>query len=433
MPLRATSVSSGETKAEDHRNNGAVPTEQPAALEHSPAPAASCPDAPEVLIREARRHRRKRWLWVSVVVLIAGTVTGIALGLSWGGGNPTSRAKSPASGPQVSVAPGFTLRSLRITGFSPEQVVSEAGRVWLIGPSDPGSFSNCEIESVDPTTLRTRRYPLAACGAYVTVGGGGIYLSAIAGVRGTNNELVQIERFDPATGQSVVMAPVVMTLEGSSEAHVAFAYADDSLWFRGSGTPGTSENDLVQISPRTGAVVRTITDGTWPLLNDQPLLLGNGDTLWVGAGVGTTPVIGTLAPNSAKPTQIYAESEPGGVQWMASVHGNVWADVADNGIPHLVEFSPSGSVLLRTGPQLIGDAAPASSDDTLWISGVVLTCNQPLRVWRVNGSTGRARATATVHTALNPCVAATGLATAGRFAFQLVGGAGSARLYRIGT
>jgi hypothetical protein len=55
-------------------------------------------------------------------------------------------------------------------------------------------------------------------------------------------------------------------------------------------------------------------------------------------------------------------------------------------------------------------------------------------VWRVNGSTGRASATVTIHTSSDPCVVATGLATAGSFAFQLIGWpATPARLYRIGA
>jgi hypothetical protein len=90
------------------------------------------------------------------------------------------------------------------------------GKVWVIGSSRPESFNHCIIESVVPTTLRTRRYSLAACGAYFAIGGGAIYLAAISYERGTNNDLVHIERFDPTTGHSTVMAPVVMTLVGSA-------------------------------------------------------------------------------------------------------------------------------------------------------------------------------------------------------------------------
>jgi hypothetical protein len=336
--------------------------------------------------------------------------------------------------PQVSASPGYSVRSMEIIGFAPEHVVSEGGKVWVVGSSSPESFNHCIIESVVPTTLRTDRHPLAACGGYITTGGGAIYLAAITYERGTNNDLVHIERFDPTTGHSTVMAPVVMTLVGSSEAHAAFAYADDSLWFRGYGTPGTPSDDLVQVSPSTGAVVRTIADTASPLLTDEPLLLGNGDTLWLASGPGTATAIATLAPGQAAPTQVYAESGPGGVQWLAAVHGNVWADVTNNGIPHLVELSPTGAVLQRAGPQLIGNTPLVSTDTTLWTSGVAASCNSPLQVWRVNGSTGRASATVTIHTSSDPCVVATGLATAGSFAFQLIGWpATPARLYRIGA
>ena len=243
---------------------------------------------------------------------------------------------------------------------------------------------------------------------------------------------MHIERFDPATGHSTVMAPVIMTLVGSSAAHVALAYADRSLWFRGYGTPGTPSDDLVQVSPSTGAVVRTIPDSASPLLTDEPSMVGNGDILWMAGGPGTVAAIATLAPGEAAPTQVYAENGPGGVQWLAAVHGNVWADVTTNGVPHLVEFSPSGTVLLRTGPQLLGTTALVSTGSNLWTSGVV-TCVNPIQVWQVNGSTGRATAAVKVHTSSNPCVVASGLANAGRFVFQLVGWpATPARLYRIG-
>ena len=268
----------------------------------------------------------------------------------------------------------------------------------------------------------------------ITTGGGAIYLTAITYVRGTNNDLVHIERFDPATGHSTVMAPVVITLVGSSEAHAAFAYADDSLWFRGYGTPGTPSDDLVQVSPSSGAVVRTVPDSALPLLTDEPSLLGNGDTLWLASGPGTATAIATLAPGQQAPTQVYAENAPGGVQWLAEVHGNVWADVTSAGIPHLVELSPSGAVVLRAGPQLIGNTPLVSTGSNLWTSGVEASCNNPIQVWRVNGSTGHATATVTVHTSSNPCIVASGLASAGRFAFQLIGWpATPARLYRIGA
>ena len=336
--------------------------------------------------------------------------------------------------PHVTVSQGYSVRSMEITGFAPEHVVSEGGKVWVIGSSRPESFNHCIIESGVPTTLRTRRYSLAACGAYFAIGGGAIYLAAISFERGTNNDLVHIERFNPTTGHSTVMAPVVMTLVGSAQAHAAFAYADDSLWFRGYGTPGTPSDDLVQVSPSTGAVVRTIADSASPLLTDEPSLLGNGDSLWLASGPGTGTAIATLAPGRFVPTQVYAESGSGGVEWLVAVDGNVWADVTNNGIPHLVELSPTGALLRRTGPQLIGDTPLVIAGTTLWASGVAASCNSPLQVWRVNESTGRATATVTIHTSSNPCVGATGLATAGSFAFQLIGWpATPGMLYRIGT
>lgn len=391
-------------------------------------------DDPEALFKEARQRRRRRWLWTGAVVLVAVALVALGVTLSSGGGRPAPTSKATSSQPQVSAVPRFTVQSIDLKGFAPEHVFSQGGKVWLIGPSNPEGFTNCKIESVNPATLRRHLYPLAACGDYITTDGGAIYLTAISYEHGTNNEQVRIERFDPATGHSTVIAAVIMTLVGSAQAHVAFAYADGSLWFRGYGSPGTPSDDLVQVSPSTGTVVRTVPDSTSPLLTDEPSLLGNGTTLWLASGPGSSAAIATLAPGQSVPTQVYAESASGNVVWLASVHGNVWADVTTNNIPHLVEFSPSGAVLLRTGPLLLGNAPLVSTGSTLWTSGVVGNCNSPIQVLQVNGSTGRTTPAVTVHTSSNPCVVASGLASAGRFVFQLIGWpATPARLYRIGA
>jgi hypothetical protein len=138
----------------------------------------------------------------------------------------------------------------------------------------------------------------------------------------------------------------------------------------------------VQVSPSTEAVVRTIADSASPLLTDEPSLLGNGDSLWLASGPGTATAIATLAPGRFVPTQVYAESGSEGVEWLAAVDGNVWANVTNNGIPHLVELSPTGALLQRAGPQLIGDTPLVIAGTTLWASGVAASCNSPLQVWR---------------------------------------------------
>ncbi len=74
---------------------------------------------------------------------------------------------------------------MQIKGFAPQHVVSQAGKVWLIGSSNPEFFTRCKIESVNPVTLSTHTYPLAACGSYITTGSGAIFLADVVYVRGS--------------------------------------------------------------------------------------------------------------------------------------------------------------------------------------------------------------------------------------------------------
>ncbi len=333
----------------------------------------------------------------------------------------------------VSAIPGVSVRSMEIHGFTPDQVVSEGGNVWLVGATSPQS-TGCKIESVNPSTLRTHRYSLIACGGYVTTGDNAIYLVAPTYERGTNDENLHIERFDPTTGGSVVMAPVIMTLVGSAIAHIAFAYADRSLWVRGYGSPGTPANGMVQVAPSTGVVLRTFSDDAWPILKDEPSVVGNGDTLWLASGLGATEtMVASLSPGQANPTTVYSEDHSGGVEWLSSVQGQVWANIRTDRLAHLVLLSSAGAPLMESGSQLLGDAPLVSTGKDLWTSGVGANCLGPLEVWQVSRTTGKATVAVAVHTSANPCVAASGIAAAGRSAFLLIGSPSPVRLYRIGS
>ena len=77
-----------------------------------------------------------------LVILVAVALVALGLVLSSGGGRSAPTGKPTSSQPQVSTVPGFAVQSMQIKGFSPQHVVSQAGKVWLIGSSNPEFFTN---------------------------------------------------------------------------------------------------------------------------------------------------------------------------------------------------------------------------------------------------------------------------------------------------
>jgi hypothetical protein len=406
-----------------------VGPELPGAGSGSPSTGAS---SPEALIEEARQHQRRRWLWVGAVALV---LVVVAAGLVWAG---STGSRPPAVRTTQSVGNGagpVRVRSLTIPGpFTPKDIVSAAGRVWLVGTVQRDIATGCAIESVDPATLQTRRYPLASCGDDVAVGGDQVYLATLNHRTDTNTTQVRVERFDPATGQATVLAPVDMTLVGSSRAHTTMIYGDGSLWL-------WNGDQMDQISPSTGAVVRTVTVAA-STESGQPYMVAAGGGLWMAGGPGDSATVDRLAWGANAPSVVYAGPPHGSVLWLSAAGNRVWAAVVtykddDQGIAtrRLVALDAAGHQVSDTSPVPSSLTAPAGSDSQLWVLGSAgSSCSDPLRLWRIDGTTGGGKAVLTLHTTGEPCLTNSGVTTAGQDVFALVGGgglAGPAVLYRV--
>lgn len=392
--------------------------------------------SPEALIEEARQRQRRRWLWVGAVALVLVVVVVVAAGLVWAG---STGSRPPAVRTTQSVGNGagpVRVRSLTIPGpFTPQDIVSAGGKVWLVGSTGHDSATTgCTIESVDPASLRTRRYPLSECGLDVTVGGDQIYLGSLTHVTGTNTTQLRIERFDPATGQATVLAPVDMTLVGSSRAHTTMTYGDGSLWL-------WSGDQVDQISPSTGAVVRTVTVAA-STESGQPYMVAAEGGLWLAGGPGDSATVDRLAWGANAPSVAYAGPPHGSVLWLSAAGNRVWAAVVtykddDQGIAtrRLVALDAAGRQVSDTSPVPSSLTAPTGSEGRLWVLGSGgSSCSDPLQLWRIDGTTGAGKAVLTLHTTGEPCLANSGVTTAGQDVFALVGGgglAGPAVLYRV--
>lgn len=415
--------------------------------------AADGPTSPEALFKEARRRRRRRSALGALAVAAA---CGLAAGLVIGFTPPPSPPQPPlhrstppsADGYSVSTSNGATVRSIELRGISPRDIVSLDNKIWLVGVSSASSSSTatvtrCSVEEVDPVTMhRIRRYLLDACGDYVVSGGGDIFLAVITYISPTNTQSVRIERFDPATGRSVVLAPVDVTVSGSTRAHCELAYANGSLWFWGSGRPPS--DSLVEISPATGAVLETFPSSVLPSPGSpRSVLAGQGRNLWLaGAGPGGHEVVEVLQPGQSAPRVVGTAGEF--VQWMSTVRGRMWAyaytiratpsNVAKEPTANtrFIEFGTHGVVrTVESSSTLSGDGI-VGYGSSLFASGVGGKCAGPMWVWRVDGSSGKVTPLAALTAPYETCLGKTGLASADKAAFTFLADGGyPSRLYRV--
>ncbi len=291
----------------------------------------------QALFEQARRRRRRRYVWgaVMIVVLVSGLVLGLLL--SFGSGSRAAPANTATVG---GAGARHSVRTVTFgSAFVPQQVVSAAGRIWVVGSTVPDNL--CAIEEVDPISLRTRTFSLPACGTYLAVGGGRIFLADGVFTAATDSDAFHVESFDTTTHRAVVMAPVDITTTGTGYAHMAMAYGGGSLWL----TPWSDE--ALEVSPSTGAVVATFT-GVPISGGGHPVVAAGQSGLWLAAGVGGPEVIDRLAPGSMTPVKVFTGAEPGAIWLLALVGDRVWAEVAnsrDEGrtfVTRLVAFNGSG-------------------------------------------------------------------------------------------
>jgi hypothetical protein len=380
--------------------------------------AGAADDAARALFEEARRRRRRRYVVSAVSVLtLVGLVVGTLVAIGAGSTTPAARKTTAEHG-----AAGPRIRSLTFAGsFAPEQVVSEGGKIWLIGSTGSSADPSCAIEEVDPVRLRTETFPIPACGSYVAVGEGRIFLADGAFTGATDVTAFHIESFDTVTGTAVVMGPVDISVTGTGYAHMAMTFAAGSLWLN----PWSTE--VLEISPSTGAVVRTVTG--MPISGGgHPLIVGGGSGLWLAGGVASPATIYRLDPGSGTPVVFATGPSKSSILWLSAVGDRLWAEVGtdeDGGrtvVTRMEAFTPSGRKVVETSPENVGDLPAVGTGGQLWSSGVGARCNGPQRLWRIDSQTGRTVVTATLRSPVAPCLFegdGSELAAAGQSVFVL--------------
>jgi len=333
-------------------------------------------------------------------------------------GSPVPAASGTSSPMLVGSA---SIHSLGFPGpFVPEQVVSVAGEVWVLGESSPTTQESCSVAEVNPQTLRATTYPIPVCGYYVAVGDGVIYLAADEPA-GYNDEM-HLEVFNPATKRATVMNPVMITTQGSGRAHMDMAYEANSIWLSYWGS------ELVKVSTSTGAVLDRITNAP-PSVGGHGTIVTNRGRLWIAEGASSPASIYRLSGTSRKLTNIYSGPARSSVLWLSSIGGRVWAAVQTYnrgqllGSTRLLAFDSSGREVLKGPVEEFGDVPLVGSRQGLWSAGSGPICAAPQRLWKIDPATGRSTDVTTLRTPVEPCLTesptTSEIAVVGKYVFVL--------------
>ena len=338
-----------------------------------------------------------------------------------------------------------TLRAVHFPdSFVPQQIVAAAGRVWVLGSHEPSSFTDCALWELDSSTTVTNSFALPACATGLASGNGRVYMLVNQTQSGSDIREYHVEVFDPTSDATQTLAPVVLQNIGSAVAHTDLSFGDGSLWLYGY-TNGSAE--VVQISPDTGAVERTI-DNPPQIGGGYPAVVADGAGVWLGGGAGGPPQLEWVRTGSGVVTNL--SLVPGrrasSILWLSPITGRIWAGVAQYGAlgtttvsTRLVALTDEGRVAVRSPTEPIGlFPVVATPGRHLWDVADAKTCADPERLLEINPSTGVAHVEASLPRPPGACYDENGgseLAAIGRLVFVLfpAGQAREAVLYRATT
>jgi hypothetical protein len=364
------------------------------------------------------------------IVRLLPAICGLCLALSLHGGAAAAAAPPPR------------LTALHFHGsFVPMQLTASAGRIWVVGSNDLSTFSQCQLEEIIPSTLATTFFPLPACPTDIAAVDGKVDMVAAAPQASGNTHEMHLEVFDPQTGRTQVLAPIVMGIEGSGIAHTNFVAGNGQLWLY--GYQGTAGQQAVGISPQSGTVTATVTDPP-EIGGIFPALAANAAGQWFGGGPGGPPGLAWTAVDG-KTTTVYAGARRSAILWLSAIGGTVWAAVDDEGsgerpsnVTHLVAVNRRGHVVVSTHPEQTGDYPLVPAAGRLWSMAWVGSCGQPAELVEVDSTTGASHLAEPLPAppgACNDADTGSQVAAVGRDVFVLIptGESGSGVLYRAAT
>jgi hypothetical protein len=280
--------------------------QQPAALPASTGPTGTNPrQAEELIIKEARRHQRRRYLLTALAfAAILGAVV-LALAMSNGGGRrpvgnrhhagtAPSRATPPVSTPKP---PGVALPSSAL--FNQISVTSSGllltGTTIANGESPESSpQSTCAAAALDPQSLAVGKLAVGGCGDPRLTGR---TVEAVnTQLPQSNNATISINVADPANGQ-VRNGPVVMTYGSYSDTRPVIAYGTQWMWVYDNET----------------------TNGA------KPLLAADDGGVWIANSIGGSPApaLFYVGASSSAPSVVIADTNVP-ICWLQADGTSAW-------------------------------------------------------------------------------------------------------------
>jgi hypothetical protein len=378
--------------------------------------------------------------WRVLVLAMSTAVVAAVVGLVFAYG-----PRSSDGGHGVITHPGGhrshpSVRSIDYGGsFHPAEIVGASGALWVTGSRGGDPLTGpCAVERIDPAQLAPVAYALSACGMNIVAGQDHLYLETVEDSP-DNGHAIRIESVSTADETSTVFGPVVMTVVGSEIAHTQLGYADGWLWLYGY----TDGPEVVQISPTTGAVVRTVTDVPG-IGGTEPIIAAGPGGIWLAGGPGGPggPAFILSSPTAGGVIREFPAAPPSRtVEWLAAEAGRMWIGEADAPVgphpsptEHIVVVNRSGDVLQRSPVEDYG-SAPVTVAGQLWTVGPGGTGCATQPIWRVDRASLRTSVITTLAPPSDPCLTPSfrSVTTAGGALFVLDGAGGSAAevLYRV--
>jgi hypothetical protein len=362
------------------------------------------PTDADVLIREARRLRRRRWAIGGVLLLAISAGIGIGVGESGSGGrSPAINSGSHTPADAAALAPNVKLLDL-----SKSDKYGDIGRVGdrilLYGPAVqerfPSASAKCNSAAVNPMTLALsdlktgscanpalqgeRVLPVMTVEPKVPFDGGGV---ATVTVRISH---VMHDRAGYALG------PVVMSFPQESDGWPSWTYGDGNLWLFDALAKGGSQ--LLRVSDTTGAVEQRVA---MPDIS-RPIIAVDADGFWLapaansGGGKADLGAVYFVAAGASRPSRILRMPNGEYVRWMVVSGHSLWLAPGPNAttVWSLTGTNPSAVHRVALAPELRSvlmaqgnSSAMVGNETGLW-TAVAKSSGMQQQVFLLNPSTG---------------------------------------------
>jgi len=280
-------------------------------------------------------------------------------------------------------------------------------------------------------------HPLPRCGINITAGDGSIYLEAAVADVKNETYAIHVERFSVADGRTTLDPSAASVFLGSDIAHTQFEFADGWLWL-------FFDNEVLQISPTTGLVVRRFTS-TINQGGAEPLIVGDDGDVWFAGGAGSGAQFLRIDVSSGATRTVTMPGEYASVYGLATDAGRLLflylADGANSNAPitttltnHIGEFSPSGRLIATSRNEAVPSNIVGVSGGLYGVGPDGTCTSTSLSVTVIDPVSLDDRVIASLTTPGTTCLGDGGyrpVATAGADIFVLYATQTAATLYRV--